>query len=330
MNQQRGIGNLGVLLLLAQVFNMGAENIPTVTLALVGAQTAIFLGFLPSLFSSAAGVCMNTFLVWQKQDWKRLFLSQFFHADDMHLYFNMASLLIKGRSLERRFGSTYFFWMVTVFTALTGVGYIGINLLLEERLQDHYFARLKDHYYATHSQCAVGFSGVLFALKVLTTHYTPEGRMYVFGFIPLPSRYIYWVELLLIQMITPNASFTGHLAGIIVGLLYVKGPLKLIMDALVSPASASRFRGGGRSTGHRSRSWFSSTGSAGGGNTPLASAPPAGDFSNAYAEYTGGLSEEEQLQRALQSSQPYYGTPPPPGLYPDLEELRSRRAQKYQ
>ena len=39
-------------------------------------------------------------------------LSQLFHADDMHLYFNMASLLVKGRSLERRFGSFYFAWMV--------------------------------------------------------------------------------------------------------------------------------------------------------------------------------------------------------------------------
>ena len=115
MQRGRRGGNLGVLLLAAQIMNIGIENIPPVTLALVAAQTAIFLNFLPQYFYSAASVCMSTYLVWHRQDWKRLILSQFFHADDMHLYFNMASLLVKGRSLERRLGSAYFFWMVSIF-----------------------------------------------------------------------------------------------------------------------------------------------------------------------------------------------------------------------
>jgi len=50
---------------------------------------------------------------------------------------------------------------------------------------------------------------VTFALKVLTTHYTPEGLHYILGFIPVPSKYIYWFELGLIQLIYPKASFTG-------------------------------------------------------------------------------------------------------------------------
>ena len=115
MYRGRRGGNLGVMLLAAQILNIGVENIPPVTLALVVGQTAIYLDFLQKYFHSAAGVCMSTYLVWHRQDWKRLILSQFFHADDMHLYFNMASLLIKGRSLEQRFGSTYFLWMVRIF-----------------------------------------------------------------------------------------------------------------------------------------------------------------------------------------------------------------------
>ncbi|KAL8595913.1 hypothetical protein ACOMHN_018225 [Nucella lapillus] len=319
--QGRRGGNLGVLLLGAQILNMGVENIPSVTLALVVGQAAIFMGkFFPEYFGRATSVCMSTYLVWHRQDWKRMFLSQFYHSDDMHLYFNMASLLIKGRSLERRFGSVYFLWMVSVFTALTGAGYVAINLLLEEKLHDHSYA----------TQCAVGFSGVLFALKVVTTHYTPAGMHYALGFIPVPSRMIYWAELLLIQLITPNASFTGHLAGILVGLLYVKGPLRPMMDGLIRPASASNFTGGGRSSGFRSRGWFSSS-------PGPASTGPQSPSGSTYHRYTGGLSEQEQYQKAMEESQrqgtarpPPPLVPPGPGLYPDLEELRERRAARYQ
>ncbi|KAK7483198.1 hypothetical protein BaRGS_00025602 [Batillaria attramentaria] len=286
--RQRGGGNLGVLLLGAQMMNMGLENIPPVTLALVAGQVAIFLNLLPQYFPSAHNVCMSSYLVWHRGDWRRLLLAVFYHADDMHLYFNMASLLWKGRSLERRFGSPYFFWLVSVFTALTSMGYVAINLLLEEKLHDHSYA----------TQCAVGFSGVIFALKVVTTHYTPPGLHYALGFIPVPSRYIYWVELGLIQLVTPNASFTGHLAGILVGLLYIKGPLKPIMDTILRPASSRRFTQGGQRSGRRYG--FFSSGTTGDGDYTAAQG------GNGYYPNSGA------------------------GLYPDLDELRQRRAARYQ
>ena len=52
-------------------------------------------------------------------------------------------------------------------------------------------------------------TGVIFALKVLVSHYSERGTQYVMGFIPVPSHMIFWAELVLIQMITPRASFTG-------------------------------------------------------------------------------------------------------------------------
>lgn len=112
MHRRRSGLNLGVMLLFSQMLNMGLNTIPPVTMALVVSQTVIFLDFLPEYFHSAASVCMSSYLVWHRRDWKRLIFSAFYHADDMHLYFNMLSLLIKGRSLEQRFGSSYFLWMV--------------------------------------------------------------------------------------------------------------------------------------------------------------------------------------------------------------------------
>ncbi|KAH7986939.1 hypothetical protein HPB52_024627 [Rhipicephalus sanguineus] len=83
---------------------------------------------------------------------------------------------------------------------------------------------------AFYYQCAVGFSGVIFALKVLNNYYFP-GRSRPFwvstSTCPRTSR---WLELVLIQLVTPNASLVGHLAGILVGLAYVYGVITPISD----------------------------------------------------------------------------------------------------
>jgi rhomboid domain-containing protein 1 len=67
--------------------------------------------------------------------------------------------------------------------------------------------------------CAVGFSGVLFGLKVILTHNSP-GWGSVAGF-SVPVKYLAWAELVFIQFITPNASFLGHACGILAGLLHL-------------------------------------------------------------------------------------------------------------
>jgi rhomboid domain-containing protein 1 len=69
--------------------------------------------------------------------------------------------------------------------------------------------------------CAVGFSAVLFSLKYVWNSQSPGSSTYVGG-INVPTRYAAWLELVLISLMTPNASFLGHLAGILAGVLYVK------------------------------------------------------------------------------------------------------------
>ena len=58
---------------------------------------------------------------------------------------------------------------------------------------------------------------MLFALKVLATEYSEPGTQYAFGVIPVPSKYIFWAELVLIQVVTPNASFVGKCPFIFLG-----------------------------------------------------------------------------------------------------------------
>lgn len=143
---------LGVLLLGAQMMNVGVENIPPVTLGAIVLQSAIFLQFgdLMKWFPNAGKVCISTYHVLFRKEWRRLIFSALFHANDIHLYYNMASFLYKGRLLERKFRSVYFLYLLVVFTVLTSFTYLGLNMALEKVLDDSSYGLV----------CAVGFSGI--------------------------------------------------------------------------------------------------------------------------------------------------------------------------
>ena len=168
--------------------------------------------------------CISVQGVWYRGDWTRVFKSPFVHGNDFHLYFNMASFMWKAVTLEKYFGSGYFAYMVSVFTMATGISYLAIHYMIAELLDQ----------WSSIQSCAVGFSAVIFALKVVTTHLEPPGVTLIMGIIPVPTRLACWVELVIISLLFPNVSFVGHLSGILVGLAYVWGPLKAIMDIPIS------------------------------------------------------------------------------------------------
>ena len=94
-------------------------------------------------------VCLSGNGILKLKDWKRLFLSALEHGDDMHLYYNMASFLIKGRSLEKRYGSKCFAIILIFLTILTS----GIYVLLAQAMSEVFE---NDSYMKS---CAIGFSG---------------------------------------------------------------------------------------------------------------------------------------------------------------------------
>ncbi|XP_043926172.1 rhomboid-related protein 4 [Protopterus annectens] len=311
--RQRGI-NLGFLLLLSQIFQVGVNNIPVVTLGTLALNILLFLKPMKNLLS----VCISVHEAYYQSDWKRLIFSPFHHADDWHLYFNMMSLLWKGKKLEPRLGSAWFAYIIAVFSVLTGVVYILLELVLAELMDDHVYRM----------QCAVGFSGVLFALKVLNNHYHPGGATVVMGF-PVPNKYSCWVELIVIHFISPGSSFVGHLAGILVGLMYTKGPLKAIMKGI-----AGFFPSDGR---YAERMYYNSSGYS--GHRQERDHSYYSPASTPYEAYTGGLSEEEQYQEAIQASLNDRGRsgswrPPPYGFrvpteQPTPEDIRRQRLHRF-
>uniref|UniRef100_A0A8C4SWU2 Rhomboid domain containing 1 n=1 Tax=Erpetoichthys calabaricus TaxID=27687 RepID=A0A8C4SWU2_ERPCA len=145
--------NLGLLLLFCQIFQVGFNNVPPATLVTLALNIYLFLFPLKNLMQ----VCISVQNVYFHKDWSRILLAQFHHADDWHLYFNMASFLWKGLRLEGRLGSMWFAYLLGVFSLLTGVVYILLEMALSELLNDASY----------NSHCAVGFSGEL-QFKFLT------------------------------------------------------------------------------------------------------------------------------------------------------------------
>ncbi|XP_004776649.1 rhomboid-related protein 4 isoform X4 [Mustela nigripes] len=278
--RSRGI-NAGLILLLSQIFHVGISNIPPVTLATLVLNIWFFLNPLKPLFES----CLSVEKCYQQKDWQRLLLSPLHHADDWHLYFNMASMLWKGIHLERRLGSRWFAYVIVTFSLLTGVLYLFLEFALAEFLDEPDFRR----------NCAVGFSGVLFALKVLNNHYCPGGFANILGF-PVPNRLACWAELLAIHFLSPGTSFAGHLAGILVGLMYTHGPLKKIMKKCAGIFSSNMHYPGQQY--HVNNSGYSRYQDS----YQYGWAAYSEETPRNYDAYTAGLSEEEQLERALRAS----------------------------
>ncbi|XP_067144711.1 rhomboid-related protein 4-like [Centruroides vittatus] len=218
--RNRNRSNYGITLLLFHIFGtVGIDRIPPVTAVTVVLQVIIYLRLIQLPWYQVSDVCLSLDHVWYGKEWHRLIFAALEHADDIHLYYNMVSFIWKGQQLERRWGKFKFFYILCVFTILTNVTLLALS---------HVASECFDPVYRYH--CAVGFSGVIFALKVLTNYYWPQTTAVVYG-LPFPASYAVWLELVVIQLLVPGASFLGHLAGIVVGVCYVKGPLRPVLDA---------------------------------------------------------------------------------------------------
>ena len=85
---------------------VGVDNIPPVTLGLVGLMTAAFLDPPGLPFSPNPAIhCVSAERVLGSLEVWPLVLHAFVHLSDMHLYYNLSSLLWKGRQLERQLGT---------------------------------------------------------------------------------------------------------------------------------------------------------------------------------------------------------------------------------
>ena len=192
---------------------------PPITLGLMAVQILMFVaplltdvGF-PHGFPSIHSSCLSPHAIIFKGQWQRLFVSAFLHADEHHLYYNMASLIWKGVKLEGSMSSLAYSSLL-VELLVTSHSLVVISSYLLASFGPSEYRSLPQ------SLCAVGFSAVLFGMKVVLNHSSP-GWSSIFG-IPLPTRFLCWGELIVSSLLFPQASFLGHLCGILAGFIHIK------------------------------------------------------------------------------------------------------------
>ncbi|XP_033215006.1 rhomboid-related protein 4-like isoform X2 [Belonocnema kinseyi] len=157
----------------------------------------------------AEDVCISALKVIKRRDWRSFIVSNFEHGSDMHLYYNMVSFILKGHYLEPMYGTANFVLLLGLLSAGCSAMYVSLGYVLTQITGD----------YSYYTACAIGFSAVLFALKVIVVC-EEHDRLHQVGGFRIPSKFAVWAELILIHLMVPNASFIGHLGGILVGCLY--------------------------------------------------------------------------------------------------------------
>jgi rhomboid domain-containing protein 1 len=197
----------------------------------------------------------------------RIILPAFMHADDTHLYYNMLSLLWKGINLERRLGSVKFLQLVVFSLLCSHILMVALSYALHELGFDPGISGF--------NTCAIGFSAVLFSLKYVWNQLSPE-MTNVMGMMNVPSRYAAWIELVLISIISPRASFLGHLCGILAGMVYLQVVQRILDSFTRSHAATSTGYSNDTSTSyHQSGSRYTyASGTASRENTSQPAAQP--------------------------------------------------------
>lgn len=140
----------------------------------------------------------------------RIITSAFSHISILHLVFNMSALWSLGVVEQLGhvgLGVEYYLQYTLVLVVLSGVLVLGMYHILIQRFKIEYFRRVT----------AVGYSCVVFGWMTILSMKQPSSKLELFGFLSLPISFAPFESLIFTSIIVPQASFLGHLSGIIVG-----------------------------------------------------------------------------------------------------------------
>ncbi len=206
----RGLA-LSLVMHLAQQYNR-LQTKPPVTTLLLAANVVAF--FVPDVLPAVSESCINPSKMQAPGAFlTRSFRAAFTHADAVHMYANMSSMIFKGYWLEQRgrYPAQKLLLLVIELVVTSSAIYCVMARVLPG--------------IGLWQSCAVGFSAVLFAMKVvLHDCEAREGVRGRRGGFQTAS----WIELLVGQFVssqyggmTSVGSAVGHGCGVLAGLVHV-------------------------------------------------------------------------------------------------------------
>jgi len=146
----------------------------------------------------------------------------FFHFDLLHLLMNLVAFIPLGSMLEQRIGTLQSLHLfLVILPVVSGLLYF-LTAMSGSLLGLHL---LQGPLYS----CVAGLSGSIFSLIVIDTVFTfyhqrqNQQQHRVLCFFTVPLLYYPWALLLFIQLLIPQASFLGHLVGMLTGYFYCWG-----------------------------------------------------------------------------------------------------------
>ena len=242
--------------------------IPCVTAGVVGVCSAIYVISLVFGFDDFSPVCLSPDLLVGHgglssgflqvlQNLYRPYSSVVFHTTIIHLVFNMLALVQIGTGLEYLLGSLRYLHVLILMATSNALLQVVISLIVAYNPIHPYLTLMYE--------CAIGFSGVIFAMIVIETSLNSVQTRSIFGFFNIPAKWYPWALLVLFQLLIPRASLLGHLSGILSGFLYTYGAFHYLM---LSPSKYGAIEGLSFLAPLVRRPGFIEGGSA--GTTPLA------------------------------------------------------------
>ena len=153
---------------------------------------------------------MRQYEVW------RIVTCMFLHGGGLHILFNLLAFVSLGRSLECRFGTATMFSLSVVLRLISAAMELAAasavrSLPATIPALDHFLARSFPY-----SACAIGLSGLIFTYIVIDVHMNDAVRS-IFGFCSVPAKTYPWLLLVILQLLMPGLSLSGHLFGLLSG-----------------------------------------------------------------------------------------------------------------
>lgn len=156
--------------------------------------------------------CSFDLVVRQLQLW-RLLTAQLSHVSGLHLLFNCSALwnigAVESGQHAAGSGSLWYISTTLLFLVLSALGVIGLYAVAILGLR-------RDHLSST---TMVGYSCVVFAWMAYLAASAGASSTYSIVGLTVPAHLMPFAALVLTSAIVPQASFLGHLAGIIAGYL---------------------------------------------------------------------------------------------------------------